>query len=43
MNSSDWLRSIKVKGGRVGIGVELIIWFLEINDNEVEIMELLNS
>jgi len=37
MNSSDWLGSIKVKGGRVGIGVELLIWFFEINDNEVEI------
>jgi len=27
----------KWKVGRVGIGVELLIWFLEFNDNEVEI------
>jgi len=37
MNSGYWLGSIKVKGGRIGIGVELLIWFLEYNDDEVEI------
>jgi len=26
-----------VKAGRVGIGVELLILFLEFNDNEIEI------
>jgi len=37
MNLGDWLGSIKVKAGRVGIGVELLILFLEFNDNEIEI------
>jgi len=37
MNLGDWLGIIKVKGGRVGIVVQLLIWFLEFNDNEVKI------